>query len=713
MIRYVIKRILLLIPVIVIVSFIVFTLMELTPGTVVDAIVAAAEEMTPEAFQALIEYHNLHRSMFYRFGLYMINLFQGDLGVGDYTRISVWYLFISRLPNTLILSFTALIFGMAIAIPLGIFAARRSGKLVDSVTTGFSMIGMSMPVFWIGVLLLIWFSMQIQLFPAGGFRHGWRSLVLPAICSGLTLTAIATRQTRSSMLEVLKSDYLRTARAKGVPERVVIRKHALGNAWIPIVTALGTSLSTQLAGAVVVESVFTWPGIGRLAAEAVAARDVTTTTGVVVMTTILYVLVHLVVDVAYAFIDPRIKAQYISGGKKKKRSAAASSGLEQIMGVSEQELGSPAAEPLAVGANVEEVPEMLPQESFAAATANAQAERAVSASQASEAVPTKSFITRENFEVAYEIAEDEDNNEPASSVDSSEDDSNILYTSKYKKRSQLGEIFYNLTKNKGAIVGLVIIALLFLTFFASLFISWDAVTVSNVGNRLSPPTWQHPFGTDGMGRDAFMRVIYGTRYSLAISFGAAAIAMFFGIGLGSFAGYFGGLADELIMRFSDILASIPGILLGMVIVTVLGQSLPNLIIAVGVAAIPIYIRITRAAILTVRNQEFIEAAKAIGLSNIRIIFTQVLPNSLAPLIVTFSANLGMNVIVAASISFLGFGVPVPAPEWGSLIAMNRDFGHVAQYLLTFPGLFIMVTVLAFNLLGDGLRDALDPKLKKR
>ena len=288
----------------------------------------------------------------------------------------------------------------------------------------------------------------------------------------------------------------------------------------------------------------------------------------------------------------------------------------------------------------------------------------------------------------------------------------VLVTAKYRKRSQMGEIFHHLSKNKGAMVGIIIFALLILMFIASLFISWDAVTASDVPNRLSPPSWQSPFGTDGLGRDSFLRVIFGARYSLAIGFGAALIAAFFGIGLGSIAGYFGGLVDEIIMRLSDILASIPGILLGMVIVTMLGNSLQNLIIAVGVAAIPIYIRITRASILTVRNQEFVEAARAIGLSNFRIIFAQVLPNGLAPLIVAASVNLGMNIIVAASLSFLGFGIPVPAPEWGSLISVNRDFAQVAPWLMTFPGLFIMITVLAFNLLGDGLRDALDPKLKK-
>jgi peptide/nickel transport system permease protein len=282
----------------------------------------------------------------------------------------------------------------------------------------------------------------------------------------------------------------------------------------------------------------------------------------------------------------------------------------------------------------------------------------------------------------------------------------------YKKRSQIAEIFHRMKKNKGAMVGMVIIGLLFLTFFISLFISFEAVTARNIPNRFAPPSRQNLFGTDNLGRDAALRVVYGSRYSIAIGFGAVGIATFFGVILGSIAAYYGGKTDDIIMRISDIMASIPGILLGMVIMTALGQNLRNLIIAVGVTTIPIFIRITRASILTVRNHEFVEAARAIGLSNLRIIFTQVLPNGLSPVIVSVTASLGLAIIVAASLSYLGFGVQVPAPEWGRMIADGREFVRSAPWLTTFPGLCIMIVVLAFNLLGDGLRDALDPKLKR-
>ena len=323
MILFILKRILLLIPVIIAVSFIVFALLEAAPGDIVDGIIARAGEITPEEIEQLRAEHNLDRSMFFRYGVYMSNLLRGDLGVSELTGLSVWNSFMQRLPNTLLLSFTALIIGMAVAVPMGIIAARSSGKLADVAASVITLVGMSMPVFWIGLLFIIFFSGHLGWLPPAGNELGIRSLILPAVCSGLSLTASTARQTRSSMLDILKADFLRTATAKGVPTEAVVRRHALGNAWIPIVTAAGASLSAQLAGSVVVESVFAWPGIGRLAADAVFNRDVNTILGTIILTTVLYVLVQLIVDVLYAFIDPRIKAQYTSGSKKRKRRAMA------------------------------------------------------------------------------------------------------------------------------------------------------------------------------------------------------------------------------------------------------------------------------------------------------------------------------------------------------------------------------------------------------
>ena len=695
--RYVLLRVLMLIPVIICVSLIVFVLMDLAPGTVVDAI--HSDEMTAEDRAELIAKYDLDKPVLYRYGKYMLKLVQGDLGVSDTTGLNIWNEFIGRLPNTLLLSFSALIIGAVISIPLGILAARRAGTLIDNGATLLSLIGLSMPLFWLGLLLMLLFSFRLGWLPATGNNFGFKSLILPAICSSVSLMAQTARQTRSNMLEVLNADYLRTARAKGVPEETVIRKHALGNAWIPILTALGSGLSSQLAGSVVVETTFAWPGIGKMAAEAVLARDVTKTCGVIIMTTILYVLVQLIVDLMYAFVDPRIRAQYTGARKKKRAPAGNKAAVLGNTNEQDDQVETALPEPVlaqAIESDFETAENRYMKESSAAAQQIAAE---------SETAETKKPV----IEKTEDVHETRDSAVEKTRLTSEDVE---LIVKKYKKRSRMGEILHSMKRNKGATAGAIIVGLLLLIFLGSLFISFDTATARNVPMRFTPPNMQYPFGTDRMGRNMFISVIYGIRYSLAIGFGAAGMSTILGVTLGSIAGYYGGSVDNVIMRFSDVLASIPGLLFGMVIVTTLGQSLTNLIIAVGVTGTPIFIRMTRASILTVRGNEYVEAAKAIGLRNPRTIFSHVLPNGLSPIIVTITASLGITIIVAASLSYLGYGVPAPHPEWGKLISENKEFARSAPYLLTYPGLAIMITVLAFNLLGDGLRDALDPKLKR-
>ena len=320
MIRYIIKRVLWLIPIIICVSLIVYGLLDLAPGTVIDSMIN--DTMTEEDVAALRAEYDLDKPMIYRYGKYMLNLVQGDLGRSQVTNEKVWNNFISKFPATLELALIALVIGVGLAVPLGIFAAKHAGSVWDNMTTVFTLIGMSMPSFWLGLLLIILFSYKLKWLPANGSGTVLH-LVLPVVCTALMMMATATRQARSSMLENIRADYLRTARAKGVPERAVINKHALSNAWIPIITTVGNTLSRTLAGSAVVESVFGWPGVGRLTVEAVSRRDVTLACGCVILTSVLYVLLLLIVDLLYAFVDPRIKSQYSAGKTKKRKKEAA------------------------------------------------------------------------------------------------------------------------------------------------------------------------------------------------------------------------------------------------------------------------------------------------------------------------------------------------------------------------------------------------------
>ena len=284
---------------------------------------------------------------------------------------------------------------------------------------------------------------------------------------------------------------------------------------------------------------------------------------------------------------------------------------------------------------------------------------------------------------------------------------------KYRKRSAAGEIWHRFRKNRGAVAGMVILGILFaVALTIDFWLDQELVIGMNILEKLQGPSLKHLFGTDEMGRDLFWRVMYGSRYSLAIGFVAVFVSLVIGVPLGAVAGYYGKNVETVIMRFTDIFSAVPAILMAVVVVSMLGSNTINLMIAVGISSVPGFVRTTRAAVLTVRNQEYVEAAKALGKSDLYIIFLHVLPNCLSPIIVQTTLRVASAIVSASSLSFLGLGIKPPAPEWGALLTAGKGFIRGYSYLTLFPGLAIMITVLAFNLVGDGLRDAMDPKLKK-
>lgn len=276
------------------------------------------------------------------------------------------------------------------------------------------------------------------------------------------------------------------------------------------------------------------------------------------------------------------------------------------------------------------------------------------------------------------------------------------------------ETWRRLIKNKGAVIGMIFLAVLVLAALLSPYLfDYDTQVIGmNMPERLQPPSSAHWFGTDEVGRDLFARVIYGARYSLVIGVGSVLIGLVVGTILGSLAGFYGGVMDSVIMRGVDIFYSIPNIMTAVVIVSVLGRSTVNLMIALAFSCASSFSRIVRASVMTIRNQEYVESSYSMGLPTWKIIMKHILPNCLSPIIVQLTLLIGTTIISASSLSFLGIGVPAPAPEWGALLSAGRGHIRNASYMCVIPGLAIMFTVLALNLLGDGLRDALDPKLKK-
>jgi len=292
-----------------------------------------------------------------------------------------------------------------------------------------------------------------------------------------------------------------------------------------------------------------------------------------------------------------------------------------------------------------------------------------------------------------------------------------------KKKSQIKDIWRRFRKNRTAMVGLCIFGALILTaIFADLIAPPVYVEAANIHipkavyqdlrNDRAYPSAQHWFGTDNLGRDIFARVVHGSRISLMVGMIVVSIASVSGITLGAIAGFYGGVYDNILMRMIDILLAIPNILLAISITAALGANLVNLMIAVGISQIPTYARLVRGSVLTLKDQEFIEAARSIGANDLRLVLRHILPNCIAPIIVNATMGLGSAILSAAALSFIGLGIQPPTPEWGAMLNEGRTIMVEFWPVAVFPGLAIALVVFGFNVLGDGLRDALDPRLKR-
>ena len=288
-----------------------------------------------------------------------------------------------------------------------------------------------------------------------------------------------------------------------------------------------------------------------------------------------------------------------------------------------------------------------------------------------------------------------------------------MATKKVKKRSQLKSIWFRFKKNKLAMFGLVLfLTLVILAVGAGIFFDYDTEVIGlHMKERLQFPSRDHWFGTDQYGRDVFARIIYGSRISLVVGLFTVGIAMLVGGGIGALSGYYGGKTDMILMRIMDIFLALPGTILAVAIVGALGPGLFNVLLAMSICRIPQFARIVRSSVISLRGQEFIEAARACGTKDVRIIVRHILPNAIGPLVVQETLNMATTILGVAGLSFIGLGIEAPIPEWGSMLSEARDQMRYYPYLMIFPGISIMLAVLSLNLIGDGLRDALDPRMK--
>lgn len=317
MYKYILKRLLMLIPVLLGVTFIVFFILNLSPGD--PAAMILGDQASAEALEMKREELGLNDPLLLRYGRYVWDMLHGDMGVSYKNNLSVWSQVMERFPNTAILAVAGILVAVLIGIPTGIISAKKQYTAVDNCSMILALIGVAMPNFWFGLLMVIIFALNLGWLPSQGMGEGGiallKSLVLPALTLGTGSAAMITRMTRSSMLEVIRQDYISTAQAKGVSEKTITYRHMLRNAMIPIVTAIGLQFGTLLGGAMLTETVFSWPGLGRLMVESIKSKDIPMVLGAVIFLAIMFTVVNLIVDLIYAFIDPRIKSQYKKSGR--------------------------------------------------------------------------------------------------------------------------------------------------------------------------------------------------------------------------------------------------------------------------------------------------------------------------------------------------------------------------------------------------------------
>ena len=638
MLRFTVRRLLLLVPILIGLSLLVFVWIRALPGTPAEALLG--ERADEQSIAEIRDQLGLDDPFYVQYWRYVQTLAEGDLGTSIISRRPITEEIKERFPATIELALAAGFFALLFGVPLGFFAAKRYGGLFDNASLFLSLIGVSIPIFFLAIILKWVFAVRLGWLPSIGRQdvyidaehptnfyvldgivtRNWdatwdaiKHLILPAIALGSIPLALISRITRASVLDVQNEDYVRTARAKGLPPHIVDGRHVFRNALLPVTTVIGLQIGLLLSGAILTETVFAFPGIGTWIQASIENRDYPVLQGGILFIAVIVVVVNLMVDISYGFLE------------------STHSTVGPLMGVVEIEA------------------QQIPLQTTPGGLWN--------------------------------------------------------------------EAFYRLVRNPGAIVGAVIVtAFVVVALFAPLLAPYSPtdVNLDLVADGCCPgPSWEHPMGVDDLGRDELSRVIYGARYSLLIGIVSVTVGLTAGLLLGSVAGYFGRL-DNLIMRVVDIMLAIPGFLMAIGIAALMGPGLLSVMIAIGIVNIPIFTRLMRGSILGQKENDYVLAARAVGVPNRKVLANHILPNAISPVIVAGTLALATAIIDAAGLGFLGLGPQEPStPEWGTMLTDAVRYLQTAPFLAFFPGLAIVIVVMGFNLIGDGLREALDPKLRGR
>lgn len=634
-----------LIPILIGITLLTFVLMSFSSTDAVDIMEqnssgAWTEEMKEEARHEL----GLDKPLPVQYLVWLGKTVRGDMGESYISGQPVFSTFMSKLPATIYLTVTSIILTIVISIPLGILSAVRQNRFLDYLIRFLSFIGNSLPNFFVALLLIFLFALKLGLLPVMGNSQGIKSVILPTLTLAIAMAAKYTRQVRATVLEEMNKDYVMGARARGVRYRRILYFSVLKSSMLTIVTLLALSIGSLLGGTAIVESIFMWDGVGKLAVDAILTRDYPIIQAYVIWMAIIYVVVNLVTDIIYHYLDPRVR---LGEGIADRQSVFASI-KEKLR-------------------NKRDIARLRKLERARVATI-----KTVHASAGTVRKQAGHLV----------------------------DDGQItIRTQKIKK---------NYTRIYLLILLILVGALLLGAALASHITPYDPYE-QDLLNALARPGRVHLLGTDRYGRDMLSRVIMGSQTTIFSSLLLVLLITVIGTVVGLFCGYHGGKADAVLMRVSDIFLAFPGMVFAIAVAGVLSGGLRNAVIALACISWPKFARLARSQVMTVKSTTYISAARLAGCGTLKTMVKHILPNISGAIIVTAVLDIGTMIMELAGLSFLGLGATPPIAEWGSMMSNGRSMLQTCPWVVLAPGVAIFITVVLFNLLGDTIRDVLDPR----
>jgi ABC-type dipeptide/oligopeptide/nickel transport system permease component len=689
MIAYTFRRILQAAVVMWAVVTVVF-LLERLSGSAAD--VLAGGRATASELAAITRSLGLDQPLYVQYFRFLGQLVHGDLGTSYIYHLSVNGLILNAFPYSAELAVVGMALATIIGVSLGMAAAMRSNTWVDRVVRAIALVGQSVPTFWLGLLLILLFAVTLRWLPVFG-AGSVTNLVLPSLTLCATPLAEIARLTRSSTLEVLRADHTIFERSKGVPTLTLMR-HLIRNAALPVITLMGIELGGLLAGTVVVETLFAWPGLGQLAINSVRVRDYSVIQGIVLFEAVIFVVLNLLIDLSYGLLDPRIRLR--TRTRRGRRPGAVGTTLANLFAIGGRSARRQPATVLAGGPRTIHNPEPDPDidEPLVAATPTSTV--------ALDSVPSSAIVMGAGQMMAVidpspGMAEDADTEGVYENA--------VGVTAPGAARTRRGRrrLPHGFPRWSFAVLALFIGAGIFGPLFAG-----HNPEHTNLSLSLTPPgfqsggTWAYPLGTDLLGRDILSRLLYGARESLLVAATAVIISGAVGLLAGVVAGYIGGRTDAVLMRIVDAVLAFPTILLAIVLAGIFGPSAQNVIIVISVAGWAAYARVIRSEVLQLKAQDFVTMARVMGARSSWIIRRHLVPNVVPSLLVLATLQVGAAILTEGALSFIGIGVPPPAPSWGGMLADSQSLLSVAWWLQIFPGMALAAIVMASNLMGDWL-----------